>query len=201
MKVAADSNRCLYAQCLYLFEQAFAQGIRGTKERLRAGDVDYAGKVTVTALIFHPGGEAAGTLQQDCSSRASSAHERNKTRAVGNISISNPVMPKAIPNVRAAALREHTCSNGGSPSSTATGLPCNSGRRRESACRGNSFTSTQAYRSVKSGLPKGFCPATALLARFVAVSCPGLPWSAGEIHSQETEENADGLTPPDVRDR
>ena len=69
MKVAADSYRCLYAKCLYLFEQALAQGIRGTEERLRAGDVDNAGKVTVTALIFHPWGEAAGTLQQGCSSR------------------------------------------------------------------------------------------------------------------------------------
>ena len=29
----------------------------------------YAGKVTVTALIFHPRGEGSGTLQQGCTRR------------------------------------------------------------------------------------------------------------------------------------
>src|ERR1700677_987196 len=68
MKVAADSDRCSYAQRLCFFEQSLAQGIWGAKKRLRAGDGDDAGKVTVTALIFHTRGEAAGTLEQCCAS-------------------------------------------------------------------------------------------------------------------------------------
>jgi hypothetical protein len=66
MKVAADSDRCSYAKRLYLFKQALSQRIRGAEERFRAGNIDYAGKATVTALIFHLRGEVSGTLQQRC---------------------------------------------------------------------------------------------------------------------------------------
>ena len=75
---------------------------------------------------------------------SSCARERCNMLTAGNISISRRVMARSTPRIWAARLHAHTCSKGGSPSSTATGLSCSSGRRRSKACRGNCFTSRQA---------------------------------------------------------
>ena len=90
----------------------------------------------------------------------SSGRDRGSTISEEKVSSSTLVIPRTMPRYRAFALNEQTVCSGGSPSMTTTGCSRSSGRKRKTACAGNSFAYRHAYSSPVrfiECLPMLFC--------------------------------------------